>query len=229
MTRSTPDPEGVGTRFTQAAMIRARDLTFAAVNRIAAAIGPGMTEAHAHHIAGEILAEMGMERLWHKSVIRFGPGTLLTFHAASQPDYVLQRDDIFFVDLGLVWDGHEGDAGDSFVVGSDRAMHDCAAAAREIWAVVANHWHEHRPSGEALYRFAAQQAQARGWTFNWHVKGHRVSDFPHAIYKAGTLGTFEQVPSPWLWILEIQIAHPTRAFGAFYEDLLIGPEAPDLA
>jgi hypothetical protein len=29
------------------------------------------------------------------------------------------------------------------------------------------------------------------------------------------------VPALRRWMLEIQIAHPTRPFGAFYEDLLI--------
>jgi len=30
----------------------------------------------------------------------------------------------------------------------------------------------------------------------------------------------EASPSSGLWILEIQIAHPSEPFGAFYEDLL---------
>jgi hypothetical protein len=47
-----------------------------------------------------------------------------------------------------------------------------------------------------------------------------VSDFPHAIFKAGNLGSFEPHPDAGLWILEIQLAHPTRRFGSFYEDLL---------
>ena len=59
------------------------------------------------------------------------------------------------------------------------------------------------------------------WVLNLDIKGHRVSDFPHAIYKGGKLGDLADTPNGGLWILEIQIAHPTRAFGAFYEDLLV--------
>ena len=66
-----------------------------------------------------------------------------------------------------------------------------------------------------------RRAETMGWRLNWEVKGHRVSDFPHAIYKAGALGDFAASPTTGLWILEIQIAHPTRPIGAFYEDLLI--------
>lgn len=217
--------EAVGEEFSLPAMVKARDLTFEAVRRIAEAVRPGMTEGRSHEVAQEILEAMGMERLWHKTVIRFGAGTLETFFGDFQPDYVLQADDIFYVDLGVVWDGHEGDAGDTFVVGSDPEMRACAAAARTLWHDVAGRWRDDNVSGGALYRYAVERAKDMGWTLNWAVKGHRVSDFPHAIYKAGALGDFESPPMTGLWILEIQIAHPTRPFGAFYEDLLVDADA----
>jgi Xaa-Pro aminopeptidase len=216
--------QAVGESFSLAAMVKARDLTFEAVRRIAGDIRPGMTERQAHDLADEVLARMGMERIWHKSLIRFGEGTLETFHALMEPHRVLSQQDIFFVDLGVVWDGHEGDAGDTFVVGEDPEMLACAQAARDLWREVAERWRDDGLSGEALYRYADDRARSLGWRLNWEIKGHRVSDFPHAIYKAGKLGDLETCPTTGLWILEIQIAHPTRPFGAFYEDLLI--EAP---
>jgi len=212
--------ERVGEGFSPAAMIRARNLTFEAVRTIGAAIGSGMTEAEAHRLAEEVLAGMGMERLWHKTVIRFGEGTLDTFHAPMVPDRILKDEDIFSVDLGAVWDGHEGDAGDTFAVGSDPETAACAEAARTLWAEVAAHWKDAQVSGEALYRFASERAEQAGWRLNWEMRGHRLSDFPHAIYKAGRLGDFTACPAASLWVLEIQIAHPSRPFGAFYEDLL---------
>jgi methionine aminopeptidase len=213
-------PEGVGAAFSLPAMVRARDLTFEAVNAIAAAVAPGMTEGAAHARANEILEAMGMERLWHRNVIRFGPGTLETFFGDFSPDYALQPNDLFYVDLGVVWGGHEGDAGDTFVVGDDAEMHACAQAARTLWREVAARWKSEGLSGQLLYDFARARAEAMGWRLNWEVKGHRVSDFPHAIYKAGALGDFDGPPVTGLWILEIQIRHPTRPIGAFYEDLL---------
>lgn len=217
---ATERREAVGEAFSLAKMVAARDLTFEAVRRIAEAVQPGMTEGRSHEVAAEILAAMGMERLWHKNVIRFGSGTLKTFFGDFQPDYVLQADDIFYVDLGVVWDGHEGDAGDSFAVGGDAEMAACCQAARDIWHDVAARWRERSETGAALYAYAKARTEELGWTLNWAVKGHRVSDFPHAIYKAGTLGDLDILPKTGLWILEIQIAHPTRPFGAFYEDLL---------
>ena len=70
-----------------------------------------------------------------------------------QPDYVLQANDIFYVDLDVVWDGHEGDAGDTFVVGDDPEMAACAEAARTLWHEVAARWRDEGLSGPALYDF----------------------------------------------------------------------------
>lgn len=221
MASSQPDREAVGAAFSLPAMVRARDLTFEAVRRIAAEIRPGVSEGEGHEIAQRVLEAMGMERLWHRNVIRFGPGTLETFFGDFSPDYVLKPDDIFYVDLGVVWDGHEGDAGDTFVVGDDPEMRACAEASRTLWNDVAARWRDEDLNGPELYAYAQRRAEAMGWRLNWEVKGHRVSDFPHAIYKAGALGDFEAAPTAGLWILEIQIAHPTRPIGAFYEDLLI--------
>jgi Xaa-Pro aminopeptidase len=216
-----PRREAVGEAFSLPLMVKARDRTFEAVRKIAAAICPGMTEGRSHEVAQEILEGMGMDRLWHRTVIRFGPDSLKTFFGDFTPDYVLQPNDIFYVDLGVVWDGHEGDAGDTFVVGDDPEMAACAQAARDLWDEVAARWRDEGTSGTALYAFAVARAEAMGWKLNWAVKGHRVSDFPHAIYKAGALGDFDAMPTTGLWILEIQLAHPTRPIGAFYEDLLI--------
>ncbi|MGA0602618.1 M24 family metallopeptidase [Caulobacter sp. KR2-114] len=215
--------EFVGAAFSLQKMVRARDLTFEAVRRIAARIVPGTTEGRGDEIALEELTAMGMDRLWHRNVIRFGAGTLETFHGDFRPDYVLQANDIFFVDLGVVWDGHEGDAGETFVVGDDPEMAACADTAKALWHEVADRWKGGTGlTGQALYDFARDRAEALGWRLNWEVKGHRVSDFPHAIYKAGDLGDLDAPPTTGLWILEIQIAHPTRPIGAFYEDLLVG-------
>jgi len=85
---------------------------------------------------------------------------------------------------------------------------------------VAASWRHEGLSGRALYAFAQQRAQAMGWRLNHAVKGHRVSDYPHAIHQGGDLGELDQAPAGGLWILEIQIAHPDEPFGAFYEDLL---------
>ncbi|MFC3530815.1 M24 family metallopeptidase [Vogesella facilis] len=224
MTVATYPPEATGAAFALDKMIIARDQTMLAVQRIAKLLQPGITELQAKQLAKEELERMGMQRIWHGSIIRFGRSTLKTFNQPIDPDNVLQPDDIFFIDLGVVWEGHEGDAGDSFVLGDDPRKLACAHAARQLWQEVKEKWLREQLAGPALYHFAEQRAQAMGWQLNLDIKGHRVSDFPHAIYQAGSLGDFAACPDSGLWILEIQIADPAGQFGAFYEDLLVREE-----
>ncbi|KVG64541.1 M24 family metallopeptidase [Burkholderia pseudomultivorans] len=218
---NTAVKEAVGAAFSLDAMRHARTMTWKAVDMIAAAIRPGMRESEANALGRRILDDLGMDRIWHPVIVRFGENTLRTFKERSARDPVLADNDIFFIDLGAVWTKHEGDAGATFVCGDDADMRACADAARTIYAEVEQYWRTTGCGGIALYDFAAQRAEAHGFRLNLDIKGHRVSDFPHAIYKAGNLGDFDAAPAAGLWILEIQIAHPTRPFGAFYEDLLV--------
>lgn len=212
--------EAVGSRFDPQLMQQARERTWAALQGIRARMRPGISEDEAKAMAAEVFRELGMERLWHPVIIRIGPNTTRTYRERSEPEVRLGDNDIYFVDLGLVFDGHEGDVGDTFVTGHAPHMEACAEAARELFHRVANAWRSRGLTGEALYAFAEQQAEAMGWRLNHEIKGHRVSDFPHSVHKAGDLGELGERPSSGLWILEIQIAHPTEPYGAFYEDLL---------
>jgi Xaa-Pro aminopeptidase len=216
--------EAVGKHFDPARMLRARELSWAALRGIRERMRPGIGEDEARAEAAEVFRELGMERLWHPVVIRIGENTTRTFREPSKPGVRLGEDDIYFIDLGLVFDGHEGDVGDTFATGADPGKRACAEAARRLFDLVADAWRTRGLSGQALYAFAAEQAEAMGWRLNHAIKGHRVSDFPHAIHKAGDLGALEHAPASGLWILEIQIAHPSEPYGAFYEDLLV--EAP---
>ena len=212
--------EAVGGRFDPALMQRARERTWAALRGIQARMRLGISEQEAQAEAMQVLQALGVERLWHPVIIRIGPNTTKTYRQPSQPDVRLGENDSYFIDLGLVFDGHEGDVGDTFVTGHAPERLACAQAARELYHEVAGVWRHEGLSGQKLYDYACERAAAMGWQFNHAIKGHRVSDFPHSVHKGGNLGDFEHKPAQGLWILEIQIAHPTEPFGAFYEDLL---------
>ena len=211
--------EAVGNRFDPQHMLHARERSWAALHGIRERMRPGITEDEAKAEAAKVFAALGMERLWHPVIIRIGSNTTKTYRERSEP-VRLGENDIYFIDLGLVFEGHEGDVGDTFVVGHAPEQQACADAARELFRVTADAWRQQGLTGEALYAFAEQQADAMGWRLNHEIKGHRVSDFPHSVHKAGDLGEYGDRPSNGLWILEIQIAHPTEPYGAFYEDLL---------
>jgi Xaa-Pro aminopeptidase len=201
-------------------MQRARERTWAALRGIRERMLPGISEDEAKLAAGEVFRELGVERLWHPLLIRIGANTTKTYRQRSDTGVRLGENDSYFIDLGLVFDGHEGDVGDTFVVGRAPHRQACADAARTLFGEVAAAWRTQGMSGQALYAFADERASAMGWRFNHAIKGHRVSDFPHSVHKGGDLGDLDAAPTSGLWILEIQIAHPTEPFGAFYEDLL---------
>lgn len=216
--------EGVGAAYDLAMMLQARDRTRQAIRDIAARVRPGMVEEDAVEMARGVLREAGLLRGWHGLHLRFGENTLKPFGAPSEPGLVLKRDDIFFIDIGPVWEKWEGDGGDTFVVGADPEMHRIAHDVRELFDRVQAKWRTEGLSGEALYRFADREAREMGWRLNLEMSGHRLSDFPHSAFHRGPLASAGYTPTANLWVLEIQIRHPERPFSAFYEDLLLEPE-----
>ena len=213
--------EAVGRRFDLDAMRYASAQSWRAVERMVDAFKPGLRESDANALCIDILTDLGMDRIWHAPKIRFGANTLKKFNQKSAADTVLGDDDIYFIDIGPVFGGHEGDVGATFTTGSDPEKSACAAAAKMLFDDVSRAWKDDSLSGVSLYGYAERRAKEMGWVLNLDIQGHRVSDFPHSIYKAGDLGAFDRVPVAGVWILEIQIAHPDKPFGAFYEDLLI--------
>ncbi|MDH7637703.1 M24 family metallopeptidase [Sphingomonas oryzagri] len=216
------EQERNGAHFDPAIMLEARERTRAIMHRVAAAIRPGMAEEEAVALMRRSLKDAGMLRGWHGIHVRCGRNTLKDFEEKSDPGVMLGENDIFFVDIGPVWRGHEGDAGATFVIGDDPEMLKAAVDVKAIFDTAQARWRSDGLTGPALYRFVEAEATHRGWLLNLEMTGHRLSDFPHAVKHDGPLIEADFVPSGGLWVLEIQIRHPSRPFGAFYEDLLFG-------
>ncbi|MEO5667179.1 MAG: M24 family metallopeptidase [Bdellovibrionota bacterium] len=216
----TPE-ENVKKDFRESEFLDARTKVWMLIEDFASHIRPGMLESEAKIIGKEILVKEGISQSWHAPQVRFGSHTLKSFGEPVSEDLRLGDNDIFFLDLGLVWNGYEADAGRTFVVGSDVEHLKCRDDARRIFEEVATHWSNNKVSGVALYDFAIKSARSRGWILNLDLNGHRLGDFPHALVHKGSLQDFAEVPSPKRWVLEIQIRHPSKSFGAFFEDLLI--------
>ena len=213
--------EAVGANYDREKMIEARNHTFNAIERIAAAIRPGMRESEGTALAKSILKDMGLLRGWHGVYVRFGENTICTYNDKNAPDVVLKEEDIFYIDIGPVFEKWEGDGGDTFVLGNDPDMHAAARDVRNVFDLVRDKWLKERVSGRALYEFGEEAARSLGWQLYTEIAGHRLADFPHKAFHSGTLAAAEFAPSPDLWVLEIQIHHPTRPIGAFFEDLLL--------
>lgn len=192
-----------------------------ALCEIGARITSGTGEEEALAVAAEVLRGHGLRKGWHKIIVRCGANTIKNFADPSEPGVVLARNDIFFVDIGPVFDGMEGDAGATFALGDDPLRHRAARDVEALWKVVRDRWRAQRASGRELFGLAQEQAAAMGWQLNLNLSGHRLSDFPHKARFGGKLKDVGFAPSGGLWVLEIQIRHPEADFGAFFEDLLL--------
>lgn len=219
--------------FSVEKFLQTREKAQEAVSRIVAQVQAGMLEEDANALVVATLQEMGSTGTFHTPYIRFGTNTVKTFGADSDPGIRLGEDDIFFIDVGPVWDGYEGDAGETFLTGNNPELKRCALDAQKIFQAVAEKWQTDSSStGEELYQCADKMAQELGWELNFDLGGHRLGDYSSGDHYAGPLSEITFHPSANRWMVEIHIRHPDHLFGAFYEDLLMGEEAvkaPEIA
>jgi methionyl aminopeptidase len=213
--------EGTGNAFNLDGLMAVRDRTRKAVHMIADQITSGMSEDEAKAIARSTLGSLEMKRGWHRIIVRCGSNTTKDFRERSEPGVILHENDIFFVDIGPICGDLEGDAGATFVLGSDPVHLKAKGDVREIWEIVRAKWLAEQISGAELYEFALGVTEDLGWKLNMDLSGHRLSEYPHSAHYDGALADVGFKPSPNLWVLEIAIAHPDMTFGAFYEDLLL--------
>lgn len=213
--------EATGEKFSVEQLMDVRARTRRAVHLIADQVEVGMVEEDAKAMARATLTDLSMRRGWHHIIVRFGPNTTKDFMEKSERGVVLGDDDIFFVDIGPIYGDTEGDAGDTFVVGTNPEHHRAKREVRIIWDQVRDKWYRDGTTGKELYDYATETAAGFGWKLNLDLSGHRLSDFPHSAHYDGPLADVQFRPNPNLWVLEIAIIHPDGTFGAFYEDLLL--------
>lgn len=214
-----PRPEErLGEGFDPALFRRCREATIALAGQLAHSLAPGITEEEAHGLFKKLIAEHGIAKVWHPTKIRFGANTLCNFREPGDPSVRLSEGDLFFVDIGPVIHGHEGDYGETFRCGG--GSDPLIRASRDVFDVTERAWRESGLTGGALYQVAQTAARERGFDLNMNMDGHRIGDFPHALHHKGDLKGFDQVPTPGVWILEIHVVDRARERAAFFEDVL---------
>lgn len=209
-----------GANFDLDKFYRARDMAQKMTHELSSHIKAGMTEVEAHGLYKNLCTQFGIEKNWHPPKIRFGPNTLKTFKEISEP-YVLQENDLYFIDIGPVIDGHEADYGETFTLGENAEYKHIAEAAKIIFHEVSDYWRKQKSRGPALYEFASERARILGYQLNLGSDGHRIGDFPHHLFFKGAIIECEESLLPNAWILEIQLNSIHQKFGAFFEDILM--------
>jgi Xaa-Pro aminopeptidase len=178
--------------------------------------------------------QFGVEKHWHKRIVRCGANTLATA-GDNPPILTIGTDDIVFLDLGPVFGEWEADVGRSYAIGPDPRKHAlCRELPIQFEKVAQRFRDDHDITGADLYAFACQSAETAGWVFGGEIAGHIVGAFPHARLPGKKQYGHISPENPTRmrepdangrarhWILEIHLVSPDQRFGGFYERLMIG-------
>jgi len=223
---------------TQLEVAEARGAALFDAIEAAGLIVPGKSEAE---LDAEIFvlakSRFGVEKHWHKRVVRAGPNTLCIF-AETPPVHTVAPDDIVYLDLGPVFAADnqqwEADIGRSYALGRDPDKQRLVADLPRVFDIVKVHYHASPDiTGAQLYAFARETAEKAGWEFGGVIAGHIVGEFPHHQLVPGDREQHRIAPAnpkrmrdpdangnERHWILEIHLVDRARKFGGFYERLL---------
>jgi len=177
-------------------------------------------------------ADFGVERHWHRRIVRSGPNTLTT--ASDYPDVrTIEPDDTVYVDLGPVFESWEADIGRTYALGEAEDRRALVAALPRVFDAVQRHFHASPDiTGAELYAYAQGAAERAGWVFGGAIAGHLVGEFSHATWPGERERKAIWPANVWPmrerdhlgrerhWILEIHLVDAARTFGGFYERLL---------
>jgi Xaa-Pro aminopeptidase len=186
-------------------------------------------EADIHALASE---RFGVEKHWHKRIVRAGANTLTTA-GDNPPERIVEADDTVYVDLGPVFEDWEADIGRTYALGNSHEKKRLVADLERIFRHVQAHYHASPDiTGAELYAFARKAAEDAGWIFAGTIAGHIVGEFAHAWIPGDKdlKRIWPQNPTRMRdrdangrethWILEIHLVDRARTFGGFYERLL---------
>lgn len=217
-------------------LMEAEAKAFELLDRIEALgfITAGRTEREVEEDIYDLAARaFGIEKHWHKRIVRAGINTLAT--ASDNPTVrVIADDDMVFLDLGPVFEDWEADVGRSYAIGPDPRKHELCRSLSEQFEIVQNRFQEDPEiTGAALYDYACEAARAAGWVFGGQIAGHIVGEFPHARLPGpkqvhhispenpNRLRDLDGLGQKRNWILEIHLVDPSGSFGGFYERLMM--------
>jgi len=196
-------------------------------------VRPGASEESISQAIFELArTRFGVEKHWHRRVVRSGPHTRLLFRELP-PDRVVEADDIVSIDLGPVFGSLEADFGRSYVVGADPEKHRLQRDLALIFESCRDdYWKQPGMSGRDLFAGVVKACEARGWSFGGTHAGHLVGQFPFSPAERDQARNRIRPDNLWPmnlpaadgserhWILEIHLLDPTGRFGGFYEELL---------
>ncbi|MBS1662536.1 MAG: aminopeptidase P family protein [Bacteroidetes bacterium] len=196
-------------------------------------ITPGKTERQLNEEMFDLAKELfGIEKYWHKRIIRSGPNTLQPYNE-NPPDLTILADDILFFDFGPIFEDWEADFGRTYVIGNDPVKQKLKNDIETAWDEGKAWFHQQtRLTGAEFYEYAVDLAKKYGWTYGGEIAGHLIGQFPHERLEKGNYGLYvhpenhndmfelDAAGNPRNWILEIHFVDKERQIGGFFEQLL---------
>jgi Xaa-Pro aminopeptidase len=174
----------------------------------------------------------GIEKYWHKRIIRSGPNTLQPYNE-NPPDLMIQEDDILFFDFGPIFEDWEADFGRTYVIGDDPVKHKLKNDIELAWEEGRQWWERQTAlTGAEFFEYAEAMAGRYGWAFGGEIAGHLIGQFPHERLESGNYGLYvhpgnhhdmfalDAAGNKRNWILEIHFVDRERQIGGFFEQLL---------
>lgn len=214
-----------GSKFETGQYFAAANACKAVVDQIAANSTVGMNEAHGQALIKAEFQKIGITKFWHPSKFRIASETTKSFRELPNQETKLSNGDIFYIDVGPIIQEHEADYGKTFIFQEalqpvDHKIRSLSKDSIHVWNETAKAWKNDNLSGKKLYHYADACAKSLGYRLNPMMGGHRLGDFPHALFHKGHLSAVEFTPSANLWVLEIHLIHDELQRGAFFEDIL---------
>jgi len=200
-------------------------------------IRPGITEVEASNEIRDLAADrFGVERHWHKRIVRTGPNTLQPYRK-NPPNREIAADDIAFADFGPIFERWEADFGRTFVLGDDPVKQRLRDDLPVVWRAGREYFHQQpEVTGEQLFAHVVGLAEQAGWEFGGTIAGHLVGEFPHEKINGDDIESYiapgsdqpmrraDRGGRACHWILEVHLVDRDRQIGGFYEELLdLGP------
>ena len=179
------------------------------------------------------LNRFGIEKHWHKKIVRTGKNTLATY-PDNPPGRIIDKDDILFIDLGPVVEGYEADIGRTYVLGNDPQKLKLKRDVENAWYEIQK-WYQQKTTLKAseLFQYAVEKAEEFGWEFGGEIAGHIVGKYPHEqpadpqspeldIHPENHNDIFlpDADGNQRHWILELQFVDKENGIGGYFEQLL---------
>lgn len=196
-------------------------------------IAAGKSEKEINTEIYDLAAQLfGIEKYWHKRIVRAGANTLRPYDD-NPPNLTVQEDDILFLDFGPVFEDWEADFGRTYVIGNDPYKHQLKQDIEAAWYEI-KEWFSQQTALTAaeFYQHIMDVTAKYKWEYGGQLAGHLIGNFPHEKLEPGNHSLYvlpdnhndmflpDANGNKRHWILEIHFVDRDKQIGGFFEQLL---------